>query len=535
MKKRFSILSAGLLFIVALFLGAQLTSVIPGKNILFQVSKFSDVLSNIEKFYVDTVNTQKLVESAISGMLSDLDPHSVYLTEQQNSVEKERFEGSFQGIGVEFDVINDTIVVVAPVAGGPSDSLGILAGDKIVKINDTSSIGMTREMVPKKLKGPKGTHVKVTIFRSGEKDLTDYDITRDNIPIYTIDVAFMVKDDIGYISVNRFASTTHNEFMNAVGKLKSRGMKRLVLDLRSNPGGYLDQAFKMADELLPQGKKVVYTKGRRPEFSEEYVSNGGQYPDVPLVVLVSHGSASASEIVSGAIQDWDRGLIVGETTYGKGLVQRQYDLQDKSAFRLTIARYYTPSGRLIQRPYGKNIDEYNKAAFDRNEAEGENIEHKEERDSAKPIFKTASGRTVYGGGGITPDYIVKSERPSTLLGQLFAKSVFAQYKTMYMDRIGKQLRRQYEKNFEKFRSEFSVSNDAVKEFMEFARKKGITQTADEFEKDKAYIRTRVKADVARDLFGNEGWYPVMRAEDVQVQKALTLFPEAEKIAGFVNR
>lgn len=531
MKKRFSLITAGLLCLVALFLGAQLNTVAPLTSTLFQIGKFNDVLSYVEKFYVDTVNSQKLVEASISAMLNQLDPHSVYLSAQQTAVENERFEGSFQGIGVEFEVINDTLVVIAPIPGGPSANLGILAGDKILKINDTSCVGITQEMVPKKLRGPKGTHVKVSIYRQGEKDLVDFDITRDNISIFTVDAAYMVKDDIGYLSVNRFAKTTHDEFMNAAGKLKAQGMKKLVLDLRNNPGGYLDQAFKMADELLLNGKKVVYTKGRRSEFSEEYVSNGGQYPDITLIVLVNHGSASASEIVSGAIQDWDRGLIVGETTYGKGLVQRQYDLQDKSAFRLTIARYYTPSGRLIQRPYGKNLEEYNKEAFDRDEAEGENIEHKEEVDSTRPLFKTASGRPVYGGGGITPDYIVKSERASTLLIQLVGKRTFSEFNTAYMSRNGKQVRSTYEKNLKKFMSDFNLSDDVVKEFIELGVKKGVTKNDEQFQKDKNFIRTRLKADIARDLFGNDGWYPIMHSQDNQFQKALTLFPEAAKIAG----
>ncbi len=531
MKKRFSLITGGLVFVIALFLGAQLNTVLPVTSTLFQVGKFNDVLNFVEKYYVDTVNSQKLVEASITAMLSQLDPHSVYLSAEQTSAEKERFEGSFQGIGVEFEVINDTLVVIAPVPGGPSEYLGILAGDKILKINDTSCVGISSEMVPKKLRGPKGTHVKVSIYRTGEKDLFDFDITRDNISIFTVDASYMVNDDIGYLAVNRFAEKTHDEFMAAANKLKAQGMKKLILDLRNNPGGYLDQAFKMADELLLSGKKVVYTKGRKPEFNEEYVSNGGLYPDIALIVLVNHGSASASEIVSGAIQDWDRGLIVGETTYGKGLVQRQYDLQDKSAFRLTIARYYTPSGRLIQRPYGKNIEEYNKAAFDRDEAEGENIEHKEEVDSTRPVFKTAGGRPVYGGGGITPDYIVKSEKASALLVQLISKRVFSEYNTIYMDRNGKRFRKEYDKNLKKFISDVSISDDVVNEFMELGKKKGIAQNDEQFRKDKEFIRTRLKADIARDLYGNNGWYPIMHSQDNQFQKALTLFPEAGKIAG----
>ncbi|MDI6766752.1 MAG: S41 family peptidase, partial [Bacteroidota bacterium] len=445
MKKRFSLRSVGVLFIFALLLGTQISSLISGDNIFEQLNKFKDVIIYAEKFYVDTVNTPKLVESAITGMLSNLDPHSIYIPASQMSRVTEDFQGSFEGIGVEFDVINDTLIVVMPVAGGPSEQLGILAGDKIVKINDTTAIGIKREDVPKKLRGPKGTHVKVTIYRIGEKNLFEFDIVRDKIPLYSVDVSYMITDEIGYISVNRFSATTYNEFAEGLVKLRNEGMKKLIVDLRNNNGGFMDQAVKMANELLADaGKIIVYTKARRQEFVEEYKSTGtGQFADIPLIILINTNSASASEIVSGAVQDWDRGLIVGETTFGKGLVQRQFELPDKSAFRLTIARYYTPSGRLIQRPYGKDIDAYRRAAYERDEEEGINIEHqiegiiidkKEEKDSTKPIFKTASGRTVYGGGGITPDFIVRSEKASPLFIQIWGKGLFREYSLAYMDK-----------------------------------------------------------------------------------------------------
>ena len=309
MNKRFSIGTVAMLVAVALMLGMQLNSVISGDNIFEQLNKFKDVLSLTEKYYVDEVDTQKLVESAINGMLSTLDPHSVYISASQLPKITEDFQGSFDGIGVEYDVIHDTINVVTPVAGGPSEALGILAGDRIVRINDTDCIGIKREDVPKKLRGPKGTHVRVAIFRPGEKNLMDFDITRDKIPLYSLDVSYMVKDDIGYVSLNRFSQTTHEEFVNALTKLRSSGMKKLILDLRNNPGGYLEQAYKVSDELLPQGKKIVYTKGRRTEFNEDYTSAGGQFTDVSLIVLVNHGSASASEIVilrsrMGVSRDW---------------------------------------------------------------------------------------------------------------------------------------------------------------------------------------------------------------------------------------
>jgi carboxyl-terminal processing protease len=532
MKRRFSTLTVGILFFLALFLGMELNNLISGDSIFDQLNKFKDVLSLSEKFYVDDVDTQKLVESAINGMLSTLDPHSVYIPPAQLGKITEDFQGSFEGIGVEYDVINDTLFVVAPVPGGPSEALGIMAGDKILRINDSSSVGIKREDVPKKLRGPKGTHVRVAILRAGEKDLIDFDITRDKIPLYSVDVSYMLDEKTGYVSVNRFSATTHDEFVKALTKLRAEGMKQLVVDLRNNPGGFLDQAFKMANEVLPGGKKIVYTKGRRAEFNEEYTSSGeGKFTDLPLIVMVNTGSASASEIVSGAIQDWDRGLIVGETTFGKGLVQRQFDLPDKSAFRLTIARYYTPSGRLIQRPYGKDINEYRKAVLDRDEQEGENVEHKEEKDSTKSVFKTASGRSVFGGGGITPDYIVKAERASQLFIQILGKGVFREYSLNYIDKSGKAIHEQYGKEFKTFRSRFTVSEQMMSEFVALAKKKGVTIDEAQFAKDKAFIGTRIKAEIARAIWGNEGFWSTIQSEDNQLQKVLTLFPEAAKIAG----
>ncbi|HUN66207.1 MAG TPA: S41 family peptidase [Bacteroidota bacterium] len=532
MKKRFSIAVVMIVFVAALLLGVQISNVFSGDNIFDQLNKFKDVLSFTEKYYVDNVDSQKLVESAITGMLSDLDPHSVYIPASQLAKVNEEFQGSFEGIGVEYDVLNDTIIVVSPVTGGPSEALGILANDRIVRINDTSAIGIKRDDVPKKLRGPKGTHVRVSIFRPGEKNLFDFDITRDKIPLYSVDASFMVNDQVGYISMNRFSATTHDEFVAALDKLRQVGMKKLILDLRNNPGGYLEQAERVADELLPKGRKIVYTQGRRQEFNEEYVSAGGRFTDIGLIVLISHGSASASEIVSGAIQDWDRGLIVGETSFGKGLVQRQIELPDKSAFRLTIARYYTPSGRLIQRPYGKDFDDYRKEPYTKNESEGENIEHNEEKDSTRPVFKTSGGRKVFGGGGITPDYIVKEGRLTDYTVNLLGKNVFQEFVVGYLETHNKSLRDAYEKDMSRYLKDYTVTDDVIASFEELAKKKGITVNRDQATTDMKYIKARLKADIARTIWSNEGWYRVMRTEeDEQFGKALTLFPEAEKIAG----
>jgi len=531
MRKRFSLVTMVILVLISLLAGAQLNRLFSGDSVLPQVTKFSDVLSLTYKFYVDDVDTQKLTESAIGGLLSQLDPHSVYIPASAMPKVTEEFQGSFEGIGIEYQVLNDTLLVVAPIVGGPSEALGIQSGDKIVRINDSSAIGITAEGVQKKLRGPKGTKVNVTIVRSGMKELLDFEITRDKIPIYTVDASFMVRPGVGYVNVNRFSATTHEEFLDAVTKLRQAGMKELLLDLRTNAGGYLEQAYRMVDELLPKGKKIVYTKGRRSEFDDEFISTGaGKYQDLTLVILVNNGSASASEIVAGAIQDWDRGLIVGETTFGKGLVQRQFDLKDGSSFRLTTARYYTPSGRLIQRPYDKDKAKYQREAFERDEEEGENISHEAEKDSTRPKFKTMGGRVVYGGGGITPDYIVKADRLNAYTVQLRSKQVFFQVADRILDREGAGLRERYDKDVARFVSEFEVTESMLGEIRDIAAARGVALDKEKFDQDVRFIKAYTRAYVARGIWGNEGYARVMLKEDTQFAKALTLIPEAKKIA-----
>jgi len=319
--------------------------------------------------------------------------------------------------------------------------------------------------------------------------------------------------------------------------LKSLGMKRLILDLRSNPGGLLEQAFEMADLFLDGGSKeaphkIVYTKARRPEFDEVYFAkSGGSYEDLPVIILIGNYSASASEIVAGAIQDWDRGLIVGETSFGKGLVQRQWKLMDGSALRLTIARYYTPSGRLIQRDYeGKDKEEYQKEAFGRQEKEGENIEHKAEGDSSRPVFRTHGGRVVYGGGGITPDYVVKNAQLTALAQSALRRGLFEQFVTSHLDGKGLPIRSEYAKNWKKFRDSFVLSEELLSDFRSYLQSHEVKIDEKDYQKDLTFIKTRLKATFARNFWGNEGWYPLMLQVDAQYQKALSLFPEAEKIA-----
>ncbi len=528
-KKRVPVYLVVLVLLFGLIAGTKLNALFSGDNLREQIQKFSDVLSLTQRNYVEKVDTQKLVEAAIAGMLTQLDPHSVYIPPKALSKVNEDFRGSFDGIGIEFDVLNDTIIVVAPITGGPSEALGILAGDKIVKIDGQNSVGMKRDDVPSKLRGPKGTKVVVTVHRSGVPDLIDFNITRDKIPIYTVDASIMITGDVGYIAVNRFAQTTYEEFKNGLNKLLSQGMKKLIIDLRGNTGGFLDQAFLMADEVIPNNKKIVYTKGRLPEFDEEYFSSaGGSFETNPLIVLVDEGSASASEIVAGAIQDNDRGLIVGETTFGKGLVQRQWDLVDGSAIRITTARYYTPSGRLIQKAYDKG--KYTADMRNKIDDEGENLEHKLEKDSTKPVFRTLGGRKVYGGGGISPDYVVKSDT-LTLFSRkaLSNREWLLTFINSFMDAHGKELRDKYQKNIDEFKHNFTVTDEMLKPFFDKVKEKGVEFNKEQYKKDEKLIKTLIKAYFARNIWGNEGWYKVRIDLDNQVQRAVKLFPEAEKV------
>lgn len=538
MKKRFSIPLITIVFVIAFIGGTQINHLISGDNIYEQLSKFKDVLSLTERYYVDDVDSKRLTEDAITGMLNDLDPHSVYIKASQMKRVTEDFQGKFEGIGIEFAVVNDTITVVQPIGGGPSAILGIMSNDKIVKIDGKSAIGFTNDQVMKSLKGPKGTKVSVSIFRQGVKDVLDFEIVRDVIPLYSVDVSTMLNKDIGYINVTRFAETTNREMTAALEKLKNDGMKELIIDLRSNPGGYLDQAVKMADLFLdgmPDGspRKVVYTKGRRSEFDEQYfATTNSDYEKIPLIIMISHGTASASEIVSGAIQDWDRGLIVGETSFGKGLVQRQFPLSDGSAVRLTIARYYTPSGRLIQRSYADGKEKYQEEAFTRKEVVvGENIEHKEsESDSTHPKFKTSKGRIILGGGGITPDFVIKPGVLTKYSAELSRRNLYYEFAAQFITAHGDEISDKYKDDFKMFNKDFQIDDSILHEFVEFTKSKNVEFSQDDFDKDKTYIQARLKAYVARNYWGNEGWYTVLLGIDNQLEEAMTLFPEAEKVA-----
>ncbi len=527
---RFKFITAVILLTVGIFLGTQIDKVFGGDNLIENLRKFNDVLTYTQKYYVDETDSQKLVESAINGMLNELDPHSVYIPAKQMKTVEEEFKGNFEGIGIEFQIVNDTLTVVSPITGGPSEALGIMAGDRIVKIDKESCIGISNDDVRKKLRGPAGTKVTVLIYRTGVKDGIEYEITRDKIPLFSVDASTMLDTKTGYISVSRFAEKTTDELVEALESLDKRGMKQLVLDLRNNPGGYLNQAFQIADLFIEGNKKIVYTRGRRPEFDEDYFASvASKYEKVPLIILINRGSASASEIVSGAVQDWDRGLIIGETSFGKGLVQRQFNLSDGSAVRLTISEYFTPTGRLIQRKYTDKKKYYEDLA-DREEDEGENLDHKTEKDSSRPVFKTEKGRTVYGGGGITPDYLVKNDKLTNYTVALLRNNVFYLYALQYIDVNGAKMNKQYGNDLLKFKSDFKFSGSDEKDFIKFSASKGASFDQKDFDQEKEYIFLRLKSQIARNYWKNEGWYSVMIQGDKQVAKALTLFDKAREIA-----
>jgi carboxyl-terminal processing protease len=514
-------------------------------NIYEELEKFRYVYNMAFRNYVDSVDTKKLTEAAIRGMLKELDPHSVYIDADEMKQVEEDFAGSFEGIGVQFDILNDTIVVIAPITDGPSEKLGIQAGDKIVKIDHQNAVGIKRDDVPKKLKGAKGTHVILDIKRSGDKNLIQFDIIRDKIPIYTVDASFIIDNsDIGVVAVNRFAATTHKELMDAVEKLKAKGMKRLILDLRGNPGGFLDQAYLMADEFIRKGDTIVYTKSRISAFDEvKLATEGGELEDIPIIVLVNAGSASASEIVSGAIQDLDRGLIVGETSFGKGLVQRQYPLMDGSAFRLTISRYYTPSGRCIQRPYDDPIN-YRRLVGRLELEEGSNLEHSldkikkeqaSEKDTTKkinldsiPLYYTRGGRTLLGGGGIIPDYIIKTDTITRFSAELRRKRIFYEFINNNL-MAGRDVKEKYKDNFDRFYKEFKITDDMMKDLRKLAESKEIKWNEESAKIDDQFIKIELKSQLARQIWGRNEYMMVFSDIDDQIQKAKNLFPEAEKI------
>ena len=520
-----------LALIVGIYLGIKINNYFNYSGYNQEIEKISEVLNYTSAYYVDSVNSKTLTEDAIKGMFSSLDPHTVYIPREEQLIDEETFRGNFDGIGVEFQIVNDTITVVSPISGGPSEAVGIISGDRILKIDGKNSVGWKNQDVIKKLRGTKGAAVELTIFRPSSKSTTSYKVIRDKINLYSVDASLMIDNVTGYISLTRFSETTTDEMINALRELSANGLKRLVLDLRNNPGGYESQAANVADLFLDDNKLIVSNKGRIKKFDEDFLAEKTYpYEKLPLIILVNRGTASASEIVSGAVQDWDRGLIVGETTFGKGLVQRPIELPDGSAVRLTIARYYTPSGRPIQRDY-KDKTKYYKDAMVRVESDGDNLDHKTEKDSVKTKYKTKKGRTVYGGGGITPDYIIESGKISDYSFELRRNNVYYQFVRSYLDNNGNSIRDKYQNNLKMFLQDFQFTDEQLQGFIRYAETLKVKYNAKGFTADKELIRANLKAFVARDIFKNKGWYATLLNSDLQFKKAVSLFGEAEKLSG----
>ncbi len=486
-----------------------------GKNTLNELIRF------IDQNYVDSVNTQKLNEEAITGMLLSLDPHSVYIPAADFADANDPLMGNFEGIGIQFRIEHDTVMVVNTIPGGPSEKVGLLAGDRIVKVDgkNIAGIKIENDKVMKLLKGPKDTKVNVSIFRRGLKKLNDFTITRGVIPTWSIDISYAVNAQVGYIKLSKFSATTGDELNDALNELKSKGVRKLILDLRGNSGGYLQEAIAVSDEFLPDNKLIVYTQGLHRPKQVAKSSSEGIWDDLPVVVLIDEGSASASEIVAGAIQDNDRGSIIGRRSFGKGLVQEQVGLSDGSALRLTVARYYTPTGRCIQKPYTKGAEEYYMEYYHRmTDGELENADSIKMNDSLK--FKTPGGKTVYGGGGIMPDIFVPLERNAALkfFNESVNKGILYQFAFDYTDRNRKAL--SANKDAEQFDKTFRVTDGMFNEYVAFAEKNGIKYPPAETLASQLRISELMKSFIARNLFDSKGFYPIFLRTDITFKKAL---------------
>lgn len=484
-------------------------------------SKFDEVMWYVGNDYVEEPNAQEIQDEAIAAMMEKLDPHSAYVPLEEFNEVNDPLLGSFDGIGVQFRLERDTIAIVSVIKGGPSEKVGLMDGDRIIYVDDTlvASKKLKNEDVMRKLKGPKGTKVRVRVLRRGVEGLLDYTITRDAIPTYSVDIAYMLDDEIGYLKLSKFSATTVSEFKKGIGELDSQGMKKLIFDLRGNTGGYLSAAVDIADEFLPRGSLIVYTEGRNRPRNYMKARRHGQLEDIPVVVLIDGESASASEIVAGALQDNDRGTIIGRRSFGKGLVQEQIMLSDQSAIRLTVARYYTPTGRCIQKPYGDSHEDYLLESYERYE-NGE-LFHPDSIHFADSLkFTTPKGKTVYGGGGIMPDIYVPLVDDSTeyYFNRIVNLGLLYQYAFDYTDKHRAQLKGY--KTVEAFDRSFKVTDAMFDALVHLADEKGIVGTEEQRQAARRETDILLKAYIARNLFDDEGFYPIYAPMDEILQRAI---------------
>ncbi len=518
----YPILLAGML-VLGIYLGSYFTSGTSETTTFFpkktvnSADKIGQIINFIDKEYVDTVAKNNLINKAIGAILEDLDPHSYYITAEEIAAYTEPLEGNFDGIGVEFLIQKDTVRVVSAIEGGPSEELGIMAGDKIITVdgNNIAGVEIKNEDVIKYLKGPSGTKVNVEILRVKEK--IPFSITRGTIPINSVVTSQMLDNTTGYIKISRFARTTYDEFMTHMEKLSKQGMQEIILDLRGNGGGYLNAAVQLSEEFLQKGQLVVYTEGKASPKRSYYASKSGLYNEMPLAILINQGSASASEILAGAIQDNDRGLIIGRRSFGKGLVQEHLSLPDQSALRLTVARYFTPTGRSIQKPYGENIDYEDDYEM--------RFEHGEMMyqdsivfpDSLK--FTTPGGRTVYGGGGIMPDIFVGIDTvgASQYLSIVSYQGLLNQFGFDYADGHREDLN--HYSSYSDFKQKFEINDAILNDFVAYSTEKGIEADDRGIAASKNVLKIRIKAYIARNIWGNDGYYAIMNQDDNVLKEA----------------
>lgn len=551
-RKKIAMLGVGLL-LVGVLLGMQIGSAISSDDTYESMQKVQQAFAIIDQRYVDQVDPTALAEEAIAGMLNELDPHSIYIDAERMRDVTEDFNASFEGIGISYEFIKgadagDTLAVLNPLPGGPSEMVGIWSGDRIIAVDDSSAIGFKQSDVERKLKGPRGTRVDVTVVRPGYDELLEFTITRDKIPLNTVDVAYMLDDHTGYIKLQRFARTTYREFMDAAGELKQEGMERMVLDLRNNTGGFMDQAIRISDEFIAGDKVIVSSKSRHTDFSSENRARvKGMLEDMPVIVLVNEQSASASEIVAGALQDHDRALIVGRRTFGKGLVQKQFPFKDGSVLRMTISRYYTPSGRFIQTPYnGGDKEDYYKTKFEKQQEEvslsAKDI-MEQIPDSLK--YQTDAGRTVIGGGGILPDYLIRRDSISMYVQAVLGKQHDTEFVRQWIDTNGEAFHNTWEDRKDAFVDGFEISDETMRDFEAYLNEKGVhivdaevapedTETDRYFtraeaEQERAWMKNLLKARIATRMFGPGTWYPIRQEFDVTLNQALQLWPSAEDL------
>jgi carboxyl-terminal processing protease len=493
------------------------------------VQKLREVLTYINEKYVDDITTTNLTDEAIRHLLTKLDPHSTYIPASERLLANEDLRGNFDGIGIEFNIFQDTIVVVAPLSGGPSEALGIQSGDKIVEVDDknVAGIGITTSEVMRLLKGPRGTSVKVTIKRPSKAELLRFTIIRDKIPQQSVDVSYAIDAQTGYIKISRFSATTHDEFVQHLEDLKKQGITRLILDLQGNPGGYMAEAIKIADEFLPEGRKIVYTRGKDVRLNTDAnATSRGIFEQGQVIVLVNEGSASASEILAGALQDNDRALIAGRRTFGKGLVQHPFDLSDGSELRLTISRYYTPSGRSIQKPY-YDEDEYATDILERYK-KGEFFHADSIRLNDSLKYTTVGGRIVYGGGGIMPDYFIPLDTTlnSHYLNELYTSTTIQEYTFTYAEKHKDELEK---KGLDWYLKNFKVTDQMLSELVALGMRNKVKPDYHEMRNKKAQFQIHVKAQIARKLWGNRGMYPVLNETNEILKQSLKLFDKMPEV------